>query len=98
MNKILPFMVFSVPPEEPHDDTAYWGFLIFSFIWQFGDKFSVYALACAIELFVWCNGQTTFTFIFYLYLNTFYYKYLYFKYICSMPLMTNNAEQSCCSK
>ena len=33
LNKILPFIVFSVPPEEPHGETACWGFLIFNFIW-----------------------------------------------------------------
>ena len=31
----------------------------------------------------------------YLYLNTFYNKYLYFKFICSTQWITNNAEQSC---
>ena len=58
-NYCLPFIVFSVPPKEPHGETACWGFLI-----SFGDRFSVYALACAIELSVGCNGQTTFIFVY----------------------------------
>ena len=33
LNKILPFIVFSILPEEPHGETACWKLLIFNFIW-----------------------------------------------------------------